>query len=51
MPAYRINEVIACHWVINDVEIVKVSEIENKRNDALKLISQINKRRKPKFNF
>ena len=51
MPAYRVNEALACHWISEEIPIEKT---ESRGSDSLKAIEkfkQIKARPKPKFDF
>jgi len=51
MPAYRVNEALACHWISEGISIEKTA---NKGSESLKAIEKFKKikaRPKPKFDF
>lgn len=51
MPAYRVNEALACHWIIEDIPIEKVTSRESGSMEAIEKFKKIKARPKPKFNF
>lgn len=51
MPAYRVNELIACHWISKDVEIEKSEDIGKASQTIIEKLNKIRSRPKPKFKF
>ena len=51
MPAYRVNELLACYWIENGIEVVSSKENEAVEESISEKLKQIRNRPKPKFNF
>jgi hypothetical protein len=51
MPAYRVNEALACHWISEGIAIEKTTAKGNGSIEALEKLRLIKSRPKPKFNF
>jgi hypothetical protein len=51
MPAYRVNELIACHWISKEVEIEKAQDSGKSSISVIEKLEKIRNRPKPKFKF
>lgn len=51
MPAYRVNEALACHWIAEGISIEKTTDKGTESLKAIEKFKQIKKRPKPKFDF
>jgi hypothetical protein len=51
MPAYRVNEALACHWISEEIPIEKATSRASASVNIIEKIKQIKARPKPKFDF
>ena len=51
MPAYRVNDMLACHWISEGIDIEKTASRRSESIDAIRKFKEIKARPKPKFDF